>query len=303
MLEPVRSGESSRKYLRFSSIKEYDYGEGLCFVYNAVFKNTKAGKPFVTLYLRDIDGNTVPGYIFDLDDPILMGRDGKEVIGKIVLVDWRENYLKQIGMTVVIKSVSILTNPTQEQRELFYGKVIDGDAKCDEINQFFIKTLSVSFTFPVRMKTLAVPEYAHGSVGGLTDHYYKMYRYIKQMDDMAPKQYANLVATFALYIFAHTGYTVAVSEGRDDISLVTSLTKRVETYSSALKVSEGALELVQMFFGYEPKDIYVRTISAIDGLIRRVDKEFEMYASIPLGYEGDAGYGTIRRYKVEESGT
>ncbi len=72
---------------------------------------------------------------------------------------------------------------------------------------------------------------------------------------------------------------------------------QVSGLASQLSVGSAAMELVHMFFGYTPKDIFVKTIANIGDFVQRIDKEFVLYSTIPVHQEGDAGYGAIRRYK------
>ena len=78
-------------FLNVSTISKDNIGTGICYVYGGVLKNTQAGAPFVTLFLRDINGVSIPGYIFNLESPLVAGKELNNVIGKVVKIDWRDH--------------------------------------------------------------------------------------------------------------------------------------------------------------------------------------------------------------------
>lgn len=286
--------------LRFSNIERYQTGTGLCLVYNAVLKKTKNGKPFVTLYLRDVEGAVIPGYIFDLASPLLAGGEAAKVIGQIVDVEWTENYLDHVGMTVILSDVALATNVPADVVARFSGTILDLDQKEEALYKFFKDNLHMNVSFPVHIKTHASPDYMQGRVGGLLEYYYRMSQVLQSTSFLADETGSNLVATFAVYLCVHAAYVRANDSGSTDITLVTTLTSLVSKLASALNLGPAAMEIVHMFFGYKPMDVYVRNIAAIADLVQRMDKEFELYKTIPLQQEGDAGYGKIKRYKLEE---
>lgn len=287
------------QYIRFARIARYDSGTGRCLCYNAQIKRTRAGKPFVTLHLRDVEGATIPGYIFDLASPLLAGKESLEVVGQIVEVTWEENYLDKIGLTITIDKVVVPNDVTAEDRALFCGTIDDLAGKQEALRQFFLKELRCNVSFPPQVATYASPDYVQGRVGGLYEHYYRMSRMLDSCGVTEKEMRSDLVATFAIYIYVHSAYTRAHDSGDDDINLVTTMMSQVNGLATKLGVGDAAMELVHMFFGYEPKDVYVRTISEIAQLVQRIDKEFALYNTIPLRQEGNAGYGAIKRFKIE----
>lgn len=301
MLNPI-SREESTPYMDFSAIAGGSQGSGRCFVYNAVVKKTKAGKPFVTLYLRDVRGRSVPGYIFDIKSPLMAGKEMVEIINSVVEIEWQENYLRGVGMTLILDKVSKVKTPTSADLEKFCGIIPDLQQKRKEIEQFITGVVGISVALPMTIERYSSSEYHQGKVGGLCQHYWEMMRIIRSFDWRDKLEYERLVAVFAIFIITHSSYVRASDEGNDGIDLVVRLTNIVSSVAQTLKVGDGALELVNMFFGYEPKDVYVRSVQSASDFAHRVDKEFSVYSTIPLKQEGDAGYGKIRRYSIEAQG-
>lgn len=297
MLEKIVDRPSQR-YIDFSSIKRYSNGIGLAYCYNAVMKSTKAGKPFITLYLRDTAGVSIPGYVFDLKSPLLAGSEITAVVGKIVSISWQENYLRQIGLTLIIETCAIAENVPSSDYEVFTGSVDNLRSKCDELSAYFQRVLGFKVHLPKGIEVDSFPEYSSGRVGGVADYYYKIYKHLDALVMFNESDNVRLAATFLLYVLVHYNYIVAERNNSGDIALVTTLTERVSALVPKLEVGESSLELIHMFFGYEPKSVYVRTVKAIADLVKRVDAEFRIYETIPLTQEGNAGYGTIRRYEI-----
>lgn len=300
MLEKVPNPNTT-PFMDFSTITRYSSGTGRCYVYNVVLKKTKQGKPFVTLYLRDIRGNGIPAYVFDLSSPLLAGKDAVQILNKIVQVDWDENYLNGVGLTLILSKVSVVNDATEADYALFQGVVEDINGKKAEIIKYISEVLQISVTLPLTIETYASAEYASGRQGGLLEHYWKMSKMLRNLEGLQREERRRLAGTFALYVVAHSSYISAKDKGGDDISLTVALTKRITSLSGSLVLGAAALEVVHMFFGYTPKDIYVRTVSAISDVVSRIDDEFSVYHTIPLEQEGDAGYGKIRRYQIEDT--
>lgn len=298
MLEKIPSQDAGR-YMNFSGISRYSTGTGLCYVYNAVMKRTKAEKPFITLYLRDINGDVIPGYVFDLQSPLMAGGEVTNVIGKIVKLDWEENYLPNVGLTIIVTRASVMLDAGPQDYARFRGTIEDLDSKRQDLEEYFMRGFAIKAAFPMFLGSWSSGEYCQGRVGGLLEHYWRMSQMLKSLEGLSPEERKQTAATFLLYIFVHSNYVRAHDKGQDDIQLVTSLTDKVSSLAKQMGVGAGSLEVVHMFFGYEPKDIYVRTVAAVSDMVRRFDKEFCLYHTIPLTQEGNAGYGTIRRYQVE----
>ena len=299
MLRPVTKPEESG-FIEFNKVSRYSSGEGICFVYDATIKRSRADKPFITLHMRDINGTTIPGYVFDLRSPLFAGGEVTKVKNNLVLVEWDENYLPQFGLTFILRKVSVVTSPSVETLSKFRGTVPDLDSKMGAMKSYFEEILGMPTTMPLSVKTSSYSDYSQGRVGGLCEHYYRMLSIVRAQNHLRPTEYKQLAATFLVFILSHSNYTKAKEDGRDSIELVSSLTQRVSAIASALEMGPGCNELIHMFFGYTPKDIYVRTISQISNTVKQIDSEFALYQTIPLTQEGNAGYGTIRRYQIEK---
>lgn len=302
MLKPVEE-QTNGHYMNFGSIGPDSHGQGMCYVYNAIAKKTRAGKPFVTLFLRDICGNVIPGYIFDLKSPLQAGEEMVKVINSIVLIDWQENYLKQVGLTLIVDKLAVVNNPTAEDMAKFCGSIQDTSQKRAYIEDTISKRLSFKVMLPQVIESYSSLEYSQGRIGGLCQHYWQMCQVIETFGNagtQTDEECRRLFSTFALYILAHSTYVRAHEGGDDGIDLIVNLTNKLTNLSSRLNLGAGSMEIVNMFFGYVPRDIYVRTIVSISEMVLKTTKEFAVYRTIPLQQEGTAGYGTIRRYALEE---
>lgn len=122
---------------------------------------------------------------------------------------------------------------------------------------------------------------------------------LKAVTHLSGEEKRRLIATFLVYTFVHSNYVRLAEAGQADIAAVATLTESVNKLNAKLALGPGILEVVHMFFGYAPKDIYVKTISSFSDHVNALDKEFALYKTIPLTQEGDAGYGKIRRYSIE----
>lgn len=300
MLESVSgSSKSQGKYLVFSNIKRYDTGVGICYVCKVVLKTARNGKPFATLYLRDAEGNIIPGYVFDLSKPLLAGGEATEVTNRVVNISWQENYLAGIGLTLILDSVQIVLDATHEDYLLFQGAVEDPQLKKNEIIQYFSEKTGMSLTLPMTTETYSSPEFCGGKQGGLLEYFWKVSIALRGLRGLSSEEERRIAGVFAVYIALYSSYLGSSDRGEDSIVLANAMTRKVSALAETLKLGPAALEVVHMFFGYEPKDIYVRTVLAVAKTVHRVEKEFTLYHTIPLNQEGDAGYGKIRRYEIE----
>ena len=302
MLKPVTLAPQEKPdtpLMDFRHIKAMSSGEGIAFVYNAVQKRTKSGKPFVTLHLRDVNGLTAPGYIFDLASPILSGRELKEVTNQFVKVVWDENYLNNIGLTFILRDVQLITNPSIDMRISFVGDIENVVGKEKELTDFISKAVGKLVMLPRALSIHSSPAYYGGKCGGLLEHYWRMHNILKSYTYLKPEEYRVLIGTFASYIFTHSAYQQADESQQADVSTMLRLTEKLSTIMQGLKLPQGTEEVISMFFGMEPMNIYVRTIRATAELVQRIEDEFSLYRTIPLTQKGDAGYGEIKRYEAE----
>ena len=70
-----------------------------CYAYvrGGQHKFTRAGKPFITLYLQDTENVVIPAYIFDIDNFKGAGLELTKVIHSFVKVRVTENYHPRFG--------------------------------------------------------------------------------------------------------------------------------------------------------------------------------------------------------------
>lgn len=286
-------------YLHFNTITSGSSGgRGRCYVYNAVMRHTQANKPFVTLHLRDVDGNTLPCYVFDLASPLIAGAELNEVAHQIVEIDWEENYIPRRGLTLRASKVGIVKDTPPEVLGLFTGAIVDVDKKLEEITELGRKQLKLELSFPAFAKVGICPEYGQGKVGGLAEHYWRMYRVLSTMDYVGAEEFRKLYATFVLYIFIHSRLKQAEQKGDIGANFVVDTINRMSSFINQLGLGTGAQDLVNVMLGTEPKDIRVRTVVAISDHVKRVADEYTLYQTIPVQQEGNAGYGYIRRYEL-----
>lgn len=288
--------------IQFNRISPNSSGEGKCYVRNGLHKYTKTGKPFVTLYLQDIDGNVIPGYIFDIKDFEALGFQLSEVIHSVVQIKYTENFLKGYGLTLIIDKISIVDNAdakllgkfvgTVEQATTFYPQL------ADELSNLIGKKVNVPYT----ICTGSYIDFKQGEIGGLCLHYMDMLSILKSFATMfkTEEERKQLYGTFLLFIYSQSNYLPAEDDGCANITLVTQLTANLAKYIKVLDLGDGALEVVHIFFGYEPKDIYVRLVKQVSDMVQRASKEIAMFNTLPPTREGNAGYGTILRYGKED---
>lgn len=306
MLEPVNQspkvtdGDREVTPLIFRNIVKDQVGTGLCFVRDGNTKVSRASKPFITLYLQDITGAVVPGYVFNLDNFKYAGQELSQVIRQLVIVDYEENYLPRYGMSVRLTNVKLLSNAPAD----LLGKFVGNVENVQNLHSSLMAGLSAKYGIKVRMpltiETVSHLDYSQGKLGGLVYHYYRMLLALSAYEDMFNEQdRKTLYGVFLLYIHAHSNYIQAEAKGNVDITFATQLTSSIAGYMSKLKLPQGAAEVSTVFFGYEPKDIFVRTVCQVSDSIRRVQQEVAVWDALPLTREGSAGYGTIRRYAEE----
>ncbi len=264
-------------------------------------KFTKAGKPFITLYLQDLNGVVIPGYVFDVQDFKAAGLELTKVVHSIVRVEALENYLPRYGMSVIVEDISIVVKPSTEMTATFLGTVGETSVLLNQLMSRIAERVGVKVNLPYEICTSSYMDFYQGRVGGQCKHYLNM---LSTLDvwagDMTKEEARQLYVMFVLYVFVHNNYMSAVEEGNDDIALVNTLTTSVSRYMQALKAGAGAIEVIHLFFGYEPKDLFVRMVHQASKMNLRAMQELSTYRALPLSREGDAGYGTIKRYASED---
>lgn len=290
-------------YCIFSRINRFEFGSGLVYIYSGVMKNTREGKPFVTLYLRDVEGNTLPSYIFDLSNPLVSGGEVSKVVGKIAKISYRENFINGRGLSLILNSVEVAVNPSVEDVAKFSGKVTGVEAMYDELVASLYRDLGVKISYSMASRNASTQFYGGGKVGGLVEHYSRLYAKLASYKGvMTASEYRQLIGSFAVFIYAHSAYLcnqVSI-EGKDTLPMLSVMLDKAKLLGDQLNLGSSTVEIVNMFYGYEPKDFYIRIINRESEAIRVGDAELHLYRTLPINNDGSAGHGIVRRYKVEE---
>lgn len=300
MLEKVNpSGAGgAMPHLHFRNISPDSSGVGVCYVRSGQHKFTRTDKPFIVLNLQDSDNVCIPGYIFDVENFKLAGLELTQVQHSLVKIAYKENYLPRYGLTVIIDKLELIVNPGTSALSMYVGSAAEAKAKFEQLLSGLSSKLGLRINLPFTISTLSHVDYEQGEIGGLTIHYWDMFKLIEVYSTrFSEEDQSRLWGTFVLYIFAHSNYLSAEERGEADISLVSSLTSMLQTYVTKLKVGSGALEVVHILFGYQPKDIFVRLVVQASEEVTRTSKEINLYKTLPDTREGNAGYGIIRRYR------
>ena len=285
----------------FRNIQPNSSGVGLCYVRDGQHKISRTERPFIVLYLQDPDGAVIPGYIFDVSDFKQSGLDLTQVIHNIVEVHYEENYIPKYGLSVRLTRVGLVTNPTAVLLSTFVGSTKSADEDMRAIVLGIQSKIGVMFSFPYTLVTTRHIDYEGGQYGGLAKHYLRVLKQLEALEDaFTEPQRRELYITFALYIFSHINYLAASQKDEADITLLSQLMSMTETYAKKLKMGAQVHEVVATFFGCEPKSIYVRLVCQLSESVMRSCKEINLWKTLPLSREGNAGYGTIKRYKESE---
>lgn len=299
MLERVQPQNlgNNFKLITFRDIEPDSMGEGIAYVRNGIHKFTKTDKPFITLFLQDVEGAVIPAYIFDVDNFRAAGLELTKVIHGLVKVRYKENYLPKYGLTLILDKVEFISDPPASLLATYIGSAQEAKDKYEKLSKGLSKALGLQVTIPFTICSVFNGEYGQGEIGGLAIHYWDVFQalqiYAAKFSEQEQKQ---LWSTFALFLYAHHNFLRADDAGEADISLVTQLTAMIQQYMHKLPVGDGAVEIVHVLFGYEPKDIFVRLIMQVSRNIVQATKEISLYKTLPDSREGNAGYGTIRRY-------
>ncbi len=291
------SGIPGVNHIAFKDITPDSTAEGICYVRGGEHRFTKADKPFIKLYIQDTTGHVIPGYIFDLDNFKASGLELTRVIHSLIKVTYKENFLPRYGLTIIIDKLEMITTPTPGMLDLYVGSLKEAKEKYSALVSGLSVVLDKKVAIPYDICNVSYMDYAQGEIGGLAIHYWDMFNALKvYATKFSAEEQDMLWGTFVLYIFTHSNYLRAEADGSADISLVSQLTMRLQKYMEITTVSAGALELVHIFFGYEPKDIFVRLVVQVSENLVRAGREINLYQTLPISREGNAGYGTVRRY-------
>lgn len=296
MLEKIESKQDPR-LLSWDRLRPDSVGEGICYVRDGNHRFTRADKPFIVLYLQDIKGSVIPGYIFDVENFKQAGTELTQVTRQFVKIFYTENYHPKFGMSICLNKVELITDPTTEMFNTFLGSVKEAKKKYESLCTALSEALHMKINIPSSMCTLSHMNYSSGAIGGLAIHYWDLFQLLKvYAEKMTVEERTQLWGTFLIYLYVHGNYVCAEARNEADVSLIVQLTASIDKYIKTLKLGKGAVEVVHIFFGYQPKDIYVRLICQTSEQLIRANKEYNLFRTLPFTREGDAGYGTIKNY-------
>lgn len=298
MLEKI-TNDSVAGTMHFGSIAPDTTTDGRCFVCGGANRIARTGNPFIVLYLQDIDGNVIPGYIFNLADFKKAGLELKAVMQKIVQINYTENYHPRFGMSVILNKIEIINDAPVSEIGKYVGYAGEAVNLRDSLTKELSARLSANITIPYRICTDSYNEYYNGKIGGLCRFYADMYRALQPYANMfdTAEEEKQLYGTFLLYIYAHSNFLAADKEGNANVTLITQLVSHMEAYIQQLELNDGSIEVVHVLFGSQPTDIFVRLVVQTAESVTKAMKEINVYKTLPVLREGNAGYGTIIRYK------
>lgn len=300
MLEKITTESGNLNMKVFRDITRDEHGTMVCYVRDGTVKMSRVNKPFVTLYLQDVEGSVLPGYIFDVDSFKNSGLELSKVTNNLVRINYQENYLVKYGLTLILDKVEYLKDPSIELLTKFVGSADDLGALYSRLLTELGKKVGIKIALPYSICNIRHMDYYCGKTGGVLRHYWDMFQTLSVFEgQFTARECRELYSTFLLYIFAHNNYIVAESKEEADITLVTKLTAALAKYASTLKMGAGATEIVHIFFGYEPKDIYVRLVRHVSDYLLRSFAEINLWKTLPISREGNAGYGVVKRYLEE----
>lgn len=299
MLRPV-SKEDNIRLLHWSAISPDSSGDGYCFVRATQHKFTRGDKPFIVLYLQDTDGAVIPGYIFNVENFKAAGNDLTEVERSVVQISYSENYHPRFGMSVILNKVEKVMKPPLELLSAFVDTVETAKQCYEELASVLTQKLKVKISPPYRICTMSVMDCFNGSIGGPALHYHKMMQLLETYESYFQSDEQRMLwGTFLIYVYAHHNVMIAEQAGTNDIKLQFELVSSINNYLSVLGLGTSAGEALYLFSGYKPKDIFTRIVSDVSEQVTKITKEVNLYRSLPITREGDAGYGIVRNYGVE----
>lgn len=299
MLEKVQreSDASGQALFDVSNLPRDAQYTCIAYVQDGRHKFTRAEKPFITLYLRDVNGLAIPGYIFDLRDFRAAGLELTQVIHSFVQITVTENYLPKYGMSVIIEKLGLVEQPSIDVVKSFKGEMGDTQQMYQHLLEDIKECVGIQISLPYNICTSSYLDFYAGKVGGQCQHYQDMLDILKVWaKQMSDAEKHELFSVYVLYVYVHNNYIAAREKGDDDINLVNTLAASVSKFMGTLKVGDGVLESIHLFFGYTPKDVFVRMVQQASAMCTRAMDELYVHRSLPISREGDAGYGTIRRY-------
>lgn len=292
----------------FRDIAPQSVGRGYAYVRGGRVKYSNYGKAFATLYLADTEGNCIPGYIFNLENVMTAGKEMKDVIGRIVIIDYVENRFGDVGMTVIINKIEQCVGESKEHYAKYTGNVDNASELMASVAAELSNTLNRKVTLSPEAATATLIDYSSGKVGGLAAHYFGMCQILKALKPIYKEhEYRRLMGMFFLFILVHCSYELR-AEDVTEAQLSWDLSVKLHQYSEVLAkatndgkpgvvLGDGTLGLINyVFHGVESDDVFVRAVSRAHTAYKSCSAEHETYSTLGLSQSGNAGYGKIVRY-------
>lgn len=290
--------KTTSEVVSFKDIQPNEFGQGLSYVVDTKYGTTKTSKPFFTLYLRDMNDIVLPAYVFDIDDYISAGIDLKRCKGNVVSIKYQENFLMGYGMTLILREVSLCKDIPNELLEQLVGRCEDIEEDIEYISRVMKDTLGVSVTLPRQDLLKPYVEFSGGKIGGLLKHYAIMLKHLESYRQiMSEKEYHDLIGTAVLFIFTYT--SISRENTVASVNLLARLSTKSVDIAKRIGLTGGFLEVIHCQFNFQPRDIYTRIVVSTFDNVKKVSNELQVWRALPYEAEGNAGYGTILKYRED----
>lgn len=287
---------TDNKYLNISDLHIGSFGHAIAYVFDGKNKTAKNSAPYFLLYLKDTNGTIIPGFVFNVIDYIKEGKTLTSIKGKLITFDFYCDSWGNNGLSLQLTSLSLIESPDYTLISKFIGSLPDVDNYLKDLTDTLIKESGIEIKLPELTLKKSYIDFCDGRVGGLIYHYHMMLEQLTTYKIIyTEKEYKALMETFIVFLSCHLDYLS--NECEADIALLTRMTAKIKDLSERLNATSIVEEIVQYFNGYTPKDIAVRTVLHHFESVLKTTKEVYLNRTLPLTVCGDAGYGTIKKYK------
>lgn len=282
--------------LNIAELRMGSFGHSIAYVFDGKNKTAKNSAPYFLLYLKDINGTIIPGFVFNVIDYIKEGKTLTSIKGKMIVFDFYCDSWSNNGLSLQLTSLSLVESPDPTLISKFIGTLPDVDKYLKELTDTLIEESGIEIKLPELTLKRSYMDFCDGRVGGLIYHYLMMLQQLKTYKMIyTEREYKDIMETFIVFLSCHLDYLS--NECEADIALLTRMTAKIKNLSDRLNATSTVEEIVQYFNGYTPKDIAVRTVLHHFESVQKVTKELYLNRTLPLTVCGDAGYGTIKKYK------
>ena len=282
--------------LNISDLSIGSFGHSIAYVYDGKNKTAKNSAPYFLLYLKDINGTIIPGFVFNVIDHIKEGRNLTAIKGKLVTFEYYCDSWSDNGISLQLTSLALVQSPDYTLISKFIGNLPNVDELLQELTDTLIEESGIAIQLPAFSLKKSYIDFCDGRVCCLVYHYLMMLQQLKTYKIIySESEYKNIMETFIVFLSCHLDYLSNDCEA--DIALLMRMTEKIKTLSDRLNATSTVEEIVQYFNGYVPKDIAVRTVIHHFESVQKITKELYLNRTLPLTVCGDAGYGIIKRYK------